>query len=55
MGILDKLRSRSKGALDSAKDKHGDKAAEGVEKAGQFIDEKTGGKYHDKIDKGVEK
>lgn len=55
MGILDKFRSRSKDALDNAKEKHGDRAVEGVEKAGEFIDEKTGGKYRENIDQGVEK
>jgi hypothetical protein len=50
------------GRLDDMKDKagdlaseHGDKVKEGMEKAGDFIDEKTGGKHSDKIDKGVEK
>jgi antitoxin protein of toxin-antitoxin system len=50
------------GKLDDMKDKagdlaseHGDKVKEGMEKAGDFVDEKTGGKHSDKIDKGVEK
>lgn len=53
MGILD--RSRLKNALDTAKDKHGDKMVRGVEKAGELIDDKTGGKHKAKIDKGVRK
>ena len=50
------------GALDDMKDKardlaeeHGDKIKDGLEKAAEFVDEKTGGKHSDKIDKGVEK
>lgn len=50
------------GALDNLKDKaqdligqHGDKIDAGLEKAGQIVDEKTGGKYHDKIAGGVDK
>ena len=40
MGIFDKF----KGKAEDLKDK-----------AGDFVDEKTGGKYGDKIDQGVEK
>jgi len=50
------------GALDNLKDKaqdligeHGDKVNAGLEKAAQFVDDKTGGKYHDKIAGGVDK
>ncbi|KLL09852.1 MULTISPECIES: antitoxin [Protofrankia] len=34
---------------------HGNKIAEGLEKAGDLIDEKTGGKHGEKIDTGVDK
>lgn len=34
---------------------HGDKIDDGLEKAGAFIDEKTGGKHGDKIDAAVDK
>jgi hypothetical protein len=47
MGFLDKFRSRATEAVD----KHGDKIASGMDKAGQFVDKKTGGKHHDKIEK----
>lgn len=43
---------------DKAKDligQHGDKVDQGVERAGQFADEKTGGKHGEHIDKGEEK
>lgn len=47
------------GIFDSAKDKatdyaneNPDKLDQGVEKAGDFADEKTGGQHADQIDKG---
>ncbi|KJK45254.1 hypothetical protein UK23_26830 [Lentzea aerocolonigenes] len=43
---------------DKAKDligQHGDKVDQGVERAGQFADEKTGGQHSEHIDKGEEK
>ncbi len=45
------------GFLDKAKDmaeQHDDKVDQGLEKAGDFADQKTGGKYDEKIDKGVD-
>lgn len=51
MGILD----NAKGKLGDAVDKHGEKISEGLDKAADFASEKTGGKYDDKIDAGVEK
>ncbi|MBM0127114.1 antitoxin [Pimelobacter simplex] len=53
MGFMDKL----KGAKDTvtekvgeAVEKHGDKIESGLDKAAGFVDDKTGGKYHDKIE-----
>jgi hypothetical protein len=43
MGALDKL----KGLVGSK----GDKIADGVDKATDMIDKKTGGKHHDKLEK----
>ena len=43
------------GLMDNAKDALGnnpDKVSQGVEKGGDFIDEKTGGQYADKVDQG---
>lgn len=40
---------------DKAKDlarEHKDKVDEGIERGGDFIDEKTGGKYEEHVDKG---
>lgn len=49
MGIADQF----KGAIDKVKDlagQHSDKVEDVVDKAGDFIDDKTGGKYADKVD-----
>ena len=45
-GFLDKARE--------AADQHDDKVDQGLEKAGDFADQKTGGKYDEQIDKGVD-
>lgn len=48
--------------FDKMKDKvsetaseHGDKVDEGVDKAAEFIDDKTGGEHQDKIDSAADK
>lgn len=51
VGFLDKFKKR---AGDLAED-HGDKAKQAIDKGADFADEKTGGKYSDKIDTGAEK
>ncbi len=51
MGFLDKAR----GKLTDAVDKHGDKVADGVDKAARTLDDKTQGKHADKIATGAEK
>ncbi|WP_211357192.1 antitoxin [Nocardioides rubriscoriae] len=38
-----------KGKLEDAVDEHGDKIADGIDKAADLADDKTGGKHHDKI------
>ncbi|WP_084759397.1 antitoxin [Nocardia mangyaensis] len=53
MSFVDTL----KGLLGKGKDtveQNADKINDAVDKAGSFIDEKTGGKYSDKIEKGKE-
>lgn len=53
MSLMDTL----KGLLGKGKDtveQNADKINDAVDKAGSFIDEKTGGKYSDKIEKGKE-
>ncbi|MBB1252616.1 antitoxin [Streptomyces alkaliterrae] len=58
--MLDDLRNLKN--LQNLKDKvedlaesHGEKITEGLEKAGDFIDDKTSGKYSKQIDSGVDK
>ena len=51
MGFLDKLKARPSDAVD----KHGDKIADGIDKAADVADKKTGGKHTDKIDSGADK
>lgn len=53
MGLLDDAKEK----LEEAKDKveefiheHKDDAEGAVDKAGDFVDDKTGGKYADKVD-----
>ena len=55
-------RTRRKGEhmgfMDKAKDAlndHGDKVDEGIDKAADIADDKTGGKYSGQIDAGAEK
>jgi hypothetical protein len=51
MGFMDK----AKAALTDAVDQHGDKIAQGIDKAGSVVNEKTGGKHADKIDQATGK
>ena len=51
MSFLDDAKKK----LDDVVDEHGDKIADGVEKAGDFIDDKTGNKHADKVDQAQEK
>ena len=45
MSFLDKAKAK----LTKAVDQHGDKIAEGIDKAGKAVNDKTGGKHADKI------
>jgi hypothetical protein len=51
MGVFDNLKGKATDAVDE----HGDKISGGLDKAGDAVDEKTGGKYGDKIDQGTDK
>ena len=51
MNIFDKARSK----LTKAVDKHGDKVADGIDKAAKTIDDKTGGKHSAKLESGADK
>lgn len=46
---------KAKEALEGAVDKHGDKVSDGIDKAAEALDDKTGGKHADKIATGAEK
>ncbi|WP_369386937.1 antitoxin [Streptomyces sp. CG1] len=48
---LKNLKDKAEGIAEE----HGDKIADGLEKAGDFIDERTEGKQGDKIDAAVDK
>lgn len=47
MGLLDKIKAMIGGNADKVKD--------GIDKAGDMVDEKTGGKFTDKIEMAEEK
>lgn len=49
MGIADSFRDKAEQAIDKV---GGDRAKQGVEKAGDKIDDATGGKYASHVDKG---
>jgi hypothetical protein len=51
MSMFDKIKDKAGEMLGQ----HGDKAEEGIDKAAEFADDKTGGKYSDQIDTGAEK
>lgn len=47
MGLMDKIKAMLGGNADKVK--------QGVEKAGDMVDDKTGGKFADKVDMAQEK
>lgn len=51
MGFLDDAKKK----LTKAVDQHGDKIAQGIDKAAQAADKKTGGKYSSQITSGAAK
>jgi hypothetical protein len=54
VGIGDKfddMKNKAKDALGQ----HGDKVDEGVDRAGKFADERTGGQHSERIQQGTEK
>ena len=50
MSMFDNIKDKVQGLVDE----HGDKAGVGLDKAGDFVDEKTGGQHSEQIDGGVE-
>ncbi|MFF0436402.1 antitoxin [Streptomyces sp. NPDC004327] len=58
MGLLDSLKAKlgpAKGKVSDLAAQHGDKVGHGLEKAARMVDEKTKGKYSDKIESGTGK
>lgn len=54
--MFDKLKKSAeelKGKVADAVDEHGPRIGQGIDKAAGFVDEKTGHKYSDKIDKAT--
>jgi len=51
MGTFDNLKGKVSDLVDS----NSDKIADGMDKAGEFLDSKTGGKHTDKIETGKDK
>lgn len=51
MSTFDNMRDKA----EDAAAEHPDQVDEGIEKAGDFADDKTGGKYSDQVDRGQEK
>jgi hypothetical protein len=57
LGALTREGPSMGGFMDKAKefaDEHDEQVDQGLEKAGDFADEKTGGKYGEQIDRGVD-
>ncbi|MFI5757852.1 antitoxin [Streptomyces sp. NPDC051569] len=58
MGFLDSLKAKIGPAKDKVSDlaqQHGDKIEQGLDKAARAVDQKTKGKYSEKIDTGTGK
>ena len=50
MGMFDNLKDKASDLVNE----HGDQVGQGLDKAAEFADEKTGGQYGDKIDQGAD-
>lgn len=50
MGFLDRFKKKATEVVDD----QGDTIGAGLDRASDFVDDKTGGKYDDKLDAGVE-
>lgn len=53
MGLFDAAKDAAAKGKDLARE-HSDQVQDGIEKAGDLVDDKTGGKYADKVDKAQE-
>ncbi|MFI8931517.1 antitoxin [Streptomyces sp. NPDC053474] len=52
--MFDALKN-AKAKAEELTEAHGDKVSDGLEKAGDLVDDKTGGKHTEKIDTAVDK
>nr|WP_205678307.1 antitoxin [Arthrobacter silviterrae] len=50
VSIFDDIKGKAEELIGS----HGDQVKDGIEKAGDFVDDKTGGKFKDQVD-GIQK
>ncbi|WP_055637158.1 antitoxin, partial [Streptomyces griseoruber] len=58
MGLLDNLKARlapAKGKVSHLAHEHGHKVTHGLDRAAKAVDEKTKGKYSDRIHTGTDK
>ncbi|MEU2924026.1 antitoxin [Streptomyces sp. NPDC048304] len=58
MGLMDNMKARLGPARDKVSDlarQHGDKVQHGIDKAAKVVDERTKGKYSDRIHAGTGK
>jgi hypothetical protein len=53
MGLFDRFK-RAKNQAGDLVEEHGDKVDSGIDKAADFVDDKTGGRYSENIDKGAD-
>ena len=51
MGAFDNIKDEGEGLVDE----HGEQAGSGVDRVGDFVDEKTGGQHAEQIDQGSER
>ncbi|MEU8454072.1 MULTISPECIES: antitoxin [Streptomyces] len=55
MGLFDNVKARlgpAKDKVSDLADQHGDRIERGIDRAARVVDEKTGGKYRDRIRTG---
>ncbi len=51
MSAFDDMKDKAEGLVDE----HGEQAGSGVDRAGDFVDEKTGGQHSAQIDQGTDR
>jgi hypothetical protein len=58
VGLFDDMKNKAGDLADKAKDavaEHDEQVGDAIDKVGDFVDDKTGGKHRDKIDKATGK